>query len=125
MQTVIGASVAQQRFAASLLSLFALLAVCLAAVGIYGVVSHSVGRRNREIGIRMALGAEPVEVLRLVVRGSLLLVALGIAGGIAVGLAASRLISSLLFGVPSATATTVNSASRTACSCSSRFSSVH
>jgi putative ABC transport system permease protein len=100
MSDVIGASVAQPRFAMALLSLFAGLALCLAAVGIYGVISYSVGRRRREIGIRMALGARPSEVLRLVVRNGIVLALLGVALGLLAAVAATRLMASLLFGVP-------------------------
>lgn len=99
MDTVIGASVAQPRFAMALLSLFAALALCLAAVGIYGVVSYSVGRRRREIGIRMALGAEPAQVVRLVVGGALLVACGGIALGLIGAAASTRLMEGLLFGV--------------------------
>ncbi len=100
MDTVINGSVAQPRFAMALLSLFAALAVCLAAVGIYGVVSYSVGVRLREIGIRMALGAEPLAVQRLVVTSAMSKVAAGIALGLAGSVAAARLMAGLLFGVP-------------------------
>jgi len=100
MNTVIAASVAQPRFAMALLSLFAGLALCLAAVGIYGVISYSVGRRRREIGIRMALGARPSEVLRLVVRNGIVLALFGVALGLLAAVAATRLMASLLFGVP-------------------------
>ena len=100
MNAVIGGSVAQPRFAMALLSLFASLAVCLASVGIYGVVSYGVGRRNREIGIRMALGAGPGKVLRLVVRGSMTLAGAGLLIGLLGAAAAARLMESLLFNVP-------------------------
>jgi putative ABC transport system permease protein len=100
MDTVVGASVAQPRFAMALLSLFAALALVLAAVGVYGVVSYAVGRRRREIGIRIALGAEPSRVSRLVVRGSLLLAAGGIALGAAGAVLSTRLMAGMLFGVP-------------------------
>ncbi len=100
MDTVIGASVAQPRFAMALLSLFAALALCLAAVGIYGVVSYSVGLRSREIGIRVALGAEPARVVRLVVVGAMLVSCGGIALGLIGAAAVTRLMEGLLFGVP-------------------------
>jgi len=100
MDTVIGASVAQQRFAMASLSLFSALALLLAAVGVYGVVSYVVGRRQREMGIRIALGAEPRQVLRLVVRGALVVSACGIAIGVGAALLSARLIEGLLFGVP-------------------------
>jgi len=99
IDTVIGASVAQPRFAMALLSLFAALALCLAAVGIYGVVSYSVGRRSREIGIRMALGAQPGQVRRLVVSGAMLTAVAGVSLGLVGALASTRLMEGLLFGV--------------------------
>jgi len=102
METVIGSSVAQPRFAMALLSLFAALSACLAAVGIYGVVAYSVGRRRREIGIRIALGAEPGAVLRFVVHASTRLAAFGIVVGGVGAFATTRLMTSLLFGVPAA-----------------------
>jgi putative ABC transport system permease protein len=71
----------------------------LAAIGIYGVTSYSVNRRTREIGIRMALGADRGSVLRLVIRQGLVLTAAGIALGLALGAAGAQLLRSLLFGV--------------------------
>jgi ABC-type antimicrobial peptide transport system permease subunit len=100
MDTVVGASVAQPRFAMALLSLFAGLALILAAVGVYGVISYSVGRRRREIGIRIALGARPAQVLRGVVRGSLALAGLGVALGLSGAALTMRLMAGLLYGVP-------------------------
>jgi predicted permease len=90
------------RMGAGLLSVFGLLALVLAALGIYGVVAYSVGQREREIGIRMALGAERRDVLGLVVRQGLRPVAIGIGIGLVATLAAARAISSLLFGVGAA-----------------------
>ena len=75
------------------------MALALAAIGIYGIIAYGVRRRTREFGIRMALGARPENVLRMVVAQGMLLSALGIAIGAAVALAATRLMSSLLFGV--------------------------
>jgi putative ABC transport system permease protein len=83
----------------SLLGLFALVAVTLAAVGIYGVMSYAVAERTREIGVRMALGARSTDVLRLVVRQGMAPALVGIAAGLAGALAASRLLDSALFGV--------------------------
>ncbi len=100
MSAVVGTSVAQPRFAMTLLSMFAGLALCLSAVGIYGVISYSVSKRSREIGIRMALGAEPREVLRLVVSNGFALAAFGVIVGVVGAFAATRLMASLLFGVP-------------------------
>jgi macrolide transport system ATP-binding/permease protein len=87
------------RMGATLLALFALLALVLAAVGIYGVTSYAVEQRTREIGVRMALGAADAEVLTLVLRQSMTLVALGIAAGLVVALALARTITSLLYDV--------------------------
>jgi len=89
----------QERVVAKLASFFGLLAVMLAGIGLYGVVSYSVARRTREIGIRMALGAQRGAVLWLVLRDAALLVGLGAAIGIPAALAATRLVKTLLFGV--------------------------
>jgi putative ABC transport system permease protein len=83
----------------SLLAGFAALALLLAAIGIYGVMAFTVGQRTQEIGIRMALGAQTRDVLKLVVRQGLRLVLIGLALGIAGALALTQLLSSLLFGV--------------------------
>jgi putative ABC transport system permease protein len=95
----LGARLAEPRFYAVLLGAFSGLALLLAAVGVYGVVTHSVARRTREIGIRMALGAPAGAVRRLIVRQSLRVVAIGVVLGLFVGAAASRLLQGLLFGV--------------------------
>ncbi|HEX4945386.1 MAG TPA: ABC transporter permease [Blastocatellia bacterium] len=96
---VLSESLAPQRFRTVLLSLFALVAMLLAGLGIYGVMNYSVAERTREIGIRVALGAETRDVLRLVLRQGLMLALLGVALGIAASLALTRLMKSLLFGV--------------------------
>ena len=95
----LGGWMAQKRFLLLLASLFACAALLLAAVGIYGLVANSVARRTQEIGIRIALGAQRRDVLRMVIGESAQLALIGIAIGVALSLAASRLISSLLFGV--------------------------
>jgi len=82
-----------------LLSGFAILALTLAALGVYGVVSQSVAQRTREIGIRMALGASPRDVLIVVVRQGMIGVLIGVAGGLAASFVAARLMSSLLYSV--------------------------
>ncbi|MEK6321940.1 MAG: ABC transporter permease [Acidobacteriota bacterium] len=89
----------QQRTAAGLIGIFGLLALALAAVGIYGVIAHSVAQRTREIGIRMALGAGARDVLRMILRQGLMLVLIGVAVGLAAAFALTRLMSSLLYGV--------------------------
>jgi len=99
MDQLLSASVASQRFNLFLLVLFAALALGLAAIGIYGVLAFGVSRRTREIGIRLALGAHPRGVLRLVVRQGMQLVAAGILLGIAGALALTRLMASLLYSV--------------------------
>jgi predicted permease len=92
-------SIAPARMATILTSLFGLLALLLASVGLYGVMVYSVTRRTREIGIRMALGAQRWEVLGLVLRDGIAIVALGVALGMASAFAATRLIVSQLYGV--------------------------
>jgi predicted permease len=99
MEEVLSQSIARQRFSMLLLGIFAAVAVALAAVGIYGVMSYSVAQRTHEIGIRMALGASRRDVLRLTVGQGLKLVLVGIAVGLAAALALTRVMSSLLFGV--------------------------
>ena len=99
LPSFIDATVAQPRFRTLLLGLFSGLALLLAAAGIFGVVSYSVACQTREIGIRMALGAQPRDVLRRLAGGVGKMALAGIALGIAASLGTSRLISTLLFGV--------------------------
>ena len=99
MNDVISQSISPQRFILLLLSSFAGLALVLASVGIYSVLSYSVRRRVREIGIRMALGATQSDVLRMVVSDGMKPILLGVAIGIAAALALSRMVASLIFGV--------------------------
>ena len=90
---------AQERFFANLSGFFGLLALLLAAIGLYGVIAYGVTRRTNEIGVRLALGAQRRDVTRLVMRESLLLVTLGIGIGLATALAMTGLISNRLFGI--------------------------
>jgi putative ABC transport system permease protein len=99
MKQIVRESVWQTRFATSLLGLFAALAVLLAAVGIYGVVAFSVAQRTHEIGIRVALGAQKADVLRLIVGQGMFLALVGVGIGIGAALGFTHLLSSLLYGV--------------------------
>ena len=99
MDQIVSSSVAEPRFQALLLGSFGALGLLLAMVGIYGVISYGVTRRTREIGVRIALGAEPGNVLRMVIREGMLLVGAGIIAGIAGALALGRVLQSLLFEI--------------------------
>ena len=99
MDQVFAAAISQERFQALLLGLFAALALVLACVGLYGVISYAVAQRTHEIGVRMALGAQPVDVLRLVLRQGMGLTFAGLIVGIGVGLIATRVLSDMLYGV--------------------------
>jgi predicted permease len=99
MEEALGTWAAERRLTMVLVGAFALLALALGAVGVYGVMAHLVVQRTREIGIRMALGAVPREILALVLSQGAWLAFLGIAAGLAGALAATRLLASLLFGV--------------------------
>ena len=106
MDQIAADAVAQPRVYLLLLSLFAIVAVLLAALGIYGVLMHTVAQRTREIGIRLALGANRREVVRLIVRQAVLLAVAGLAIGLALALGTTRLMTSLLFQVTPSDATT-------------------
>ncbi|HEY2138898.1 MAG TPA: ABC transporter permease, partial [Chthoniobacterales bacterium] len=98
MNDIIARTLLQKKFTMLLLSIFAGAALLLAAIGLYGVISYSVAQRTRELGIRIALGAQRSDVLRLILRQGMTLVAAGIFFGIAASLGLTRLIASLLYG---------------------------
>jgi ABC-type antimicrobial peptide transport system permease subunit len=99
MEQRLNASLAQSRFQLSLLGALALLALLLAAIGIYGVMSYLVAQRNHEVGLRMALGAGQRQVLSLIMKRGIALSLIGVGLGIAGALALTRFIKSLLYGV--------------------------
>jgi putative ABC transport system permease protein len=99
MEGVIGDSLWRARIAAWLMSLFGALAAALAAAGLYGVMNYSVSQRAREIGLRMALGAGPGRVSRMVIREGAVLLGSGLAAGLVIAIALSRFLASQLFGV--------------------------
>ncbi|HEY6466540.1 MAG TPA: ABC transporter permease [Candidatus Acidoferrales bacterium] len=99
LDEVISNSLASRRFSMILLGVFAALALLLSAIGIYGVISYIVGQRTHEIGIRLALGAHPSDVLRLIVGQGTRLALIGVAIGIAAALALTRLMTKMIFGV--------------------------
>ena len=96
---VLNTSVAQERFRTLLMASFSIIALLLAAVGIFGVISFSASQRTREIGIRMALGAERRDVLAMVVGQGLRLALIGVAVGIVGAFALTRFLSTLLYGI--------------------------
>jgi ABC-type antimicrobial peptide transport system permease subunit len=101
MQEQVSLSFNQQRAVASLAGLFGIVALLLAAVGLYGVTAYSVAQRTNEIGVRMALGANSASVLRMVLRGASFRVLLGLVFGVPLAIGAGRLISAQLYGVSS------------------------
>lgn len=99
MTDLLRVSTAERRFALRLFAVFALVAVVLAAAGIYGALSGSVTERTRELGIRLALGAAPIDVLRMVIREGATLIGLGLVFGLTGAALLSRLLTALLYGV--------------------------
>jgi predicted permease len=99
LESFLGSSVAQRRFNTLLLAVFAVVALLLAVVGLYGVMAWMVSCRTREIGVRMALGAREADVMKLILKQGMLLVGIGAAAGLGVALLATRLVESLLYGV--------------------------
>jgi len=99
MEADLSENVAAPRFRTLLLGIFAAVAVCLAMVGVYGVLAYLVTQRSAEIGLRMALGAKQKDIVWLVTRQGLALVAAGLASGLAVAILATRVLSSMLFEV--------------------------
>ena len=108
MSEVAASSFVARRFNMSLLSLFAALALVLAVIGIYGVMSNAVTQRTQEIGIRLALGARTIDVLNLIVRNGMKLVIIGVVVGLAGAFALTRLMTTLLFGVTPTDAMTIS-----------------
>jgi predicted permease len=99
MDSVIADSLSDRRFSMILLGVFAALALLLASIGIYGVISYVVGLRTHEIGVRMALGARPLDILRLILAGAGRLALIGVAIGLMLALSLTRLMANLLYGV--------------------------
>jgi predicted permease len=99
MNDVVDKALTQERFIAQLGSFFSFCALMLASIGLYGVMSYTTARRTREIGIRMALGARGADVIRLVMRETMVMVIAGVVLGVGAALAATRLVASLLFGL--------------------------
>jgi len=102
MTSHLGISLLPARLAGSLLGLFGLVAVVLASVGIYGVMAFSVSQRTRELGVRVAIGARPADLLSMVVGQGMRLAALGVGIGLVLALAAARLATGLLYGISAA-----------------------
>jgi putative ABC transport system permease protein len=99
MEANMATTVAQPRFRTWLIGILAMLALVLAAVGVYGVMSYTVTQRTSEIGVRVALGAQPQDVFRIIVGEGLRLALFGVAVGLAAALALTRLLQSFLFGI--------------------------
>jgi ABC-type antimicrobial peptide transport system permease subunit len=101
LQEQVDASLAQERVVAAIAGFFAVLALSLAGIGLYGVISYGVAQRKTEIGIRMAIGAAPSDVRALVLSQAVIILMLGVGIGGAISIWAARLVAALLFNVPS------------------------
>jgi putative ABC transport system permease protein len=99
MDEILDSTVSPRRFSAILISIFAALALLLAAIGVYGVMSYMTGRRTGEMGIRMALGAQPRDVVRMILGEGILLATIGIVVGTAGAIALTRFLASMLFEI--------------------------
>jgi ABC-type antimicrobial peptide transport system permease subunit len=99
MESIVSENVAAPRFRTLLLAVFAGLALCLALAGVYGVMAYAVGQRSKEIGVRMALGANSGSVVRLVLGQGMTLTAIGLILGLASAIASARLLTAMLFQV--------------------------
>jgi predicted lysophospholipase L1 biosynthesis ABC-type transport system permease subunit len=101
MEQLLVGSVAQRRFQTALVTVFAIMALLLAAIGVYAAMSHMVGHRRREIGVRLALGAKPSQVVTLILRNGFIVTVAGAAAGLAGAAMISQLLAGLLYGVSS------------------------
>ena len=110
MSAVMQESIGERRFNLILLSAFAALAIVLAALGVYGVLAHLVAQRSREVGVRMALGAQPSDIFWLMIRQGLPLIGWGVLGGALGALLVTRVLRSLLYGVGAADPATFGAA---------------
>jgi putative ABC transport system permease protein len=99
METLMGDAVSRQRASMTIFAIFALIAVVLASIGLYGVIAYSVNQRTHEVGVRLALGATRGEVLQLFLRQGLVTIGAGLVAGVAAAIALSRFLEDLLFGV--------------------------
>jgi putative ABC transport system permease protein len=99
MEDVLASAQSRPRFLTLLLTLFSSIALIIATVGIYGVISYSVARRSKEFGLRIALGAQPMNILGLVLKQGVLLTVIGVVVGVGSALVLTRLMTSLLFAV--------------------------
>jgi macrolide transport system ATP-binding/permease protein len=99
MEQIMGDSLWAPRMGAGLLGAFGILALLLAAMGTYGVMAYSVSQRTQEIGLRMALGAQRIDILRLILSGAMAMVLVGVGAGLLVAMMAARSLGTLLFGI--------------------------